>query len=175
MKCLPGPVIRMILFFGGGTRGLDCNYGWTMKVQLRLLSVSFLTRRFDPVTDWQSFLTVLKTFLRAFFLLVLIRSTKVRNRLMKVFLMWTDSVTGSSRYLWLFLGSWYVIRNDTFHVFSIISASRENRSHNTCPEKCELKIIFTLNFVFGWAKLNSCNISLFLLQGFETIGGLLFS
>ena len=33
----------MILFFGGGTRGLDCNYGWTMKVQLRFWNVSFLT------------------------------------------------------------------------------------------------------------------------------------
>ena len=43
MKCLPGPVIRTILLFGGGTRGLDCNYGWTMKVQLRFWNVSFLT------------------------------------------------------------------------------------------------------------------------------------
>ena len=48
MKCLPGPVIRMILFFGGGTRGLDCNYGWTMKVQLRFWNVSFLTE------EWRS-------------------------------------------------------------------------------------------------------------------------
>ena len=32
-----------LVFFGGGTRGLDCNYGWTMKVQLRFWNVSFLT------------------------------------------------------------------------------------------------------------------------------------
>ena len=44
MKWRPGPVIRTVLFFGGGTRGLDCNYGWTMKVQLRFWNVSFLTK-----------------------------------------------------------------------------------------------------------------------------------
>ena len=44
--------------FGGGTRGLNCNYGWTMKVQLRFWNVSFLTSMVYVVCQYVDLVTV---------------------------------------------------------------------------------------------------------------------